>query len=160
MSRFNPKIQIIMDLQDILDNAMAANREEQMKTSNQLTIGELILKLESVDTLEKAVFFDDTDIRPTDVGSWRGSYREFALRYSDEDEFDGFTGEKLLETLEDAIGSSFTGYKGGEFKMGKVTPVWVANYGDSSGFSSRYQGVVNVSETEERIVIETAEVDY
>jgi len=37
-----------MDLQTILNNAVAQERAEEMKTSSQLTLGELILKLDAV----------------------------------------------------------------------------------------------------------------
>jgi hypothetical protein len=60
--------------------------------------------------------------------SWRGIYAELAIGFSSEGNI------KVIDfynMLKEAIGKEFTGYKGGEFIMGKATPVWVANYGNS-----------------------------
>jgi len=40
--------------------------------------------------------------------------------------------EEWIEVLKQAIGKRFTGYKGGDFLMGKNTPVWLAEYSNSS----------------------------
>ena len=37
----------------------------------------------------------------------------------------------MVGVLEDAIGETFTGYKGGEFKMDGDTPVYYAPYGST-----------------------------
>lgn len=147
-----------MDLEDIVHNAMQAERAEEMKESEQLTLGELILKVDAVEDKAKGIFFDDTNIRPTGVGSWRGSYRELAIRYDSDS--DGMTAAEFLDTLRDANGRTFKGYKGGDFKMGKTTPVWVANYGESQGFEHRNHGIVDVTETDDKVVIQTAETPY
>lgn len=36
---------------------------------------------------------------------------------------------ELLSECKAAMGQVFTGYKGGDYVMGALTPVWVANYG-------------------------------
>src|SRR5579884_2690083 len=118
-----------MDIQEILDNAVQVQRAEQMKTSEQLMLGELILKLEAVQNKNKPVAFDDPVYHPVDIGSWRGSYCELALEYSQDGEV--LSTAILLQMLKNAIGKTFGGYKGGEYMMGKTTPVWVANYGES-----------------------------
>ena len=57
------------------------------------------------------------------------------------------------------MGATFEGYKGGDFLMGKNTPLWVANYSYCNGFKQNgdrdSQGVIDVSVTAEAIVIET-----
>ena len=70
------------------------------------------------------------------IQSYRGYYDHLALGYC----FDDFihddcqvTVEMLVRLLNDAIGRTFTGYKGGDFTMGPRTPVWLANYGRSQG---------------------------
>ena len=64
-----------MDWQEIIDNAMEMQRAKDMKTSEQLTLGELILKLEAVEDKSNPVIFNERYF-PVDIDSWRGSYRE------------------------------------------------------------------------------------
>ncbi|SRR6266568_3253830 len=150
-----------MDWQDILNNAVESERAEAMKTSEQLTLGELILKLESIADKSKPIILDDS-YHPTGIDSWRGSYAELAIEYAED-------GEKLstsafLDLLKRAVGSTFYGYKGGEFLMGKITPVWVANYGESYGFKQDgdidTQAVIDISQDEQNVVIETKCIAY
>lgn len=149
-----------MDLQDVIEGQLAQDREEAMKQSTQLTLGELILKLEAVDQ-GKEVVFDDGEFRPTSVGSWRGSYKELAMRYDEGGE--RLSVSELLLTLREADGEEFTGYKGGQYLMGRTTPVWVANRGDSFGFNElenedgyrEFQAVLDVEETDRDVRIVT-----
>ena len=135
-----------MDLQTYLDNAVKASRAKSLANSDQLTVGEIILKLEPIvekqkermadgKTEEATVCYDFEYLFPTSIDSWRGIYAELALNFVDSDR--GRTDEKpmkvseFLEMMKSVIGKEFTGYKGGEFTMNKHTPVWVANYGNS-----------------------------
>lgn len=70
------------------------------------------------------------------IDSYRGYYDHLCLGYvidSWENEDNEVTVEKLIGMLNDAIGRTFTGYKGGDFTMGPRTPVWLANYGKAAG---------------------------
>jgi len=136
-------------MQKILDNACDAGRMETLKTSSQLTLGEIILKTEHIhagleeDDLERdpEVHFDFEYIRPTEFDSWRGVYKELALGFTMErDSSKGpVTISSFIKMCKECIGKSFYGYKGGDFVMSKHTPVWVANYGNSGN-----TGIVNV----------------
>lgn len=157
-----------MDLQTILKNAVSAKRAEDMKTSAQLTLGELILKMEGKD-LSKTVVFDDGKHFPTGLSSWRGSYDELALEYSDgqgiESSYKPMTGADFVEKLKKAVGETYTGYKGGDFVMGKTTPVWVANYGSCEGFREETEdghetAIVDIVETDDAIVLQTFNTKY
>lgn len=151
-----------MDLQTMLDNAVITSRNESLKGSPQLLLGELIAKLEPLIANQEAVkekygqeanvVFDFEYLKPTGISSWRGSYRELAL------EFDGtneFTVTEFVELLKGAIGKTYQGYKGGDFLMGKQTPIWVANYGNSGS-----TGVVGVLNNEHTVILETARCEY
>jgi len=157
-------------LQEVLDNMIQAKRAEEMKTSPQLTLGELILKLESVISYEDLstttarkdlpIVFDVEPYRPVNIDSWRGSYCELALKYAG-NESGAFTVMEILRLLKSVIGRTLTGYKGGEYLMGKTTPVWVANYGETGGFrKDGYTAVVDVIEEKDRIVIKTKAMEY
>ena len=143
-----------MDLQTIVTNALAAERAEQMKTSPQLTLGELILKLEAVGNKELPVVYDVGKYSPTHIDSWRGRYNELALNYSTEG--DPLSAWDVIALLKRSVGTKFMGYKGGEYLMGKTTPVWVANYGDSEGFRGEdYVAVVDVREEAKAVILVT-----
>lgn len=145
-----------MDLQSMLTNAVQAQRQEELKDSPQLLLGEMILKLESVGDKNKPLFIDLRDLRPLGLDSWRGSYCELAIQTESKGSFNSDEVEKeypeygmtiykkisigkenptvqeWIDVLKQALGKTFEGYKGGNFKMGKGTPVWLAEYGDSS----------------------------
>ncbi len=142
-----------MDLQEVLSNAVKAKRTEELKTSPQLTLGELILKLEAVTKKELNVYFDFECARPTHLNSWRGSYDELALSFMFEG--DVLTVEKLLTILKGAVGKTYIGYKGGDYVMGKTTPVWVSNYGNSGNTA-----VVDVLVLDYSIILETKYCEF
>lgn len=154
-----------MELQTILNNAMIVRRAEEMKTSPQLTLGELILKLEVIERKDFPVVFDVKEYYPTSIRSWRGSYNELALGYT---QVAGgwLSVTQIITLLKEMIGKTLEGYKGGDYLMGKTTPVWVANYGESAGFREGIgihdylTGVVDVLETKDEIVIKTKALEY
>lgn len=146
-----------MDYQKVFDDAHAVERAEEMKTSEQSMLGELVILLATVSNDELPVVFDDGVWWPVDLDSWRGSYCELALSYTKEEE--KWTVACVLKMLKDALGETFQGYKGGDYLMGKNTPVWVASYGSSHGFDRNdngdYQAVVGVDIREDAVVIIT-----
>lgn len=118
-----------MDMQTIFDNAVAAARAKELETSDQLLLGELIQKLESVKNKGLPVFYDFNDKEsPTYFMSWRGSYCEPALGH--EENKVTLVSDLLLMAKEE-IGKVEVGYKGGDFTMHKRSPIWIANYGTS-----------------------------
>lgn len=155
-----------MDLQKFIDDSLQAKRSEEMKTSDQLTLNELILKLESIEDKQKTIVFDGEEYHPSGFGCWRGSYTELAFRFHEIDSESVLSNvEEFISDLKDLIGKKFTGYKGGRYTMGKTTPLWVAEYRSSHGFkefnsSMHYQGIVGISQTDERVIIETDAIKY
>jgi hypothetical protein len=145
-----------MDLQTILNNAVAAKRAEDLKNSPQLLLGEMILKLELVKNKDLPLFIDLMDKRPKGIDSWRGIYAELAIQTetfgsynTDKIEWESKDGEyksyvqkeigkenptvaEWIDVLKEAVGKTFTGYKGGNFTMGKGTPVYLAENGEAS----------------------------
>lgn len=140
-----------------------------MKTSSQITLGELIARVEPIvakqrEVIEKYedeayVCFDFEYAYPTDLISWRGSYAELSLTFTFPDHSDKntepLTVTAFLELLKGAIGKTYTGYKGGEFVMGRQTPIWVANYGNSGETA-----VIGVIDNEYSVILETARCEY
>jgi len=148
-----------MDLQTYLSNAVAASRAKSLAASDQLTLGEIIAKLEPIVEKQKAVIekygheatvqYDFEYLFPTSIDSWRGIYAELALNF--ESEGTRMTVSDFLKMLKDAVGKTYTGYKGGDFTMSRQTPVWVANYGNSGNTA-----VIGIVDDEHTVIIITA----
>lgn len=123
-----------------------------------MTIGEAIAKLEAIHTHKPLMArYDFCMAVPTLGGSYRGTYREFALGWMGEDAYymgvngsdprprDEYalrialpTYDLLLKHLREVIGISgwqmpYEGYKGGKYYMYADTPLWVDTYGHASG---------------------------
>ena len=165
-----------MDLQTYLTNAVQAERTKELANSPQLLLGEIILKLEQVSNKDLPLFIDIREVRPRSIESWRGRYAELAIttesdgsyqteeveqKFDDGDIFykhKSFGKEnpsvaEFIEILKEAQGKTFTGYKGDDFLMSKNTPVWLAEYGESSfkiNDKNDYEGVYFIDVREEK----------
>jgi hypothetical protein len=83
-----------------------------------MTLGELIEVLKSADPDHVVrIGFG----RPT---SYRGYYAELAFVPEQ-----NVTVRSMLAHAQCALGHTFTGYKGGEYRMDEYTPVWIAEWG-------------------------------
>jgi hypothetical protein len=97
------------------------------------------------------VYFDFEYFFPTTIDSWRGIYSELALDIdSSRGGVKAMPVTKFSKMLKNTVGKTFTGYKGGEFVMGKHTPVWVANYGNSGNTA-----VIDIIDKEYKVIIMT-----
>lgn len=114
-----------------------------------LRLGDLINAFESVQPGAR-VEFDFGGFEPTDIDSYRGYYSDLALSFGEV----GLSAGDLLAKLRASDGATFKGYKGGEFRMDRTTPVWVANHGKSHGVA-----VVGIEVQSWRVVIRTALID-
>jgi len=155
-----------MDLQSFFDGQMQRIRDERLSASKQLLLGELKLKLESIKDKEKPIVFD-FGMKPAGASSWRGSYCELGLEYSEKgggsaswnsdevewvskdgdyksyksDNFDipeNPTTQHFLDMLNALTDKEMVGYKGGDYKMHKNVAVYFGNYGESSVYN--YKG--------------------
>lgn len=116
-----------------------------------MRLGEIIDELAGIDENEP-VEFDFGGCQPNRLDSYRGYYSDLAIGYTNDE--DGWVVGKLRSALTEAVGSVFEGYKGGDYRMGRETPVWVANYGRSHGVA-----VVRVERQSWRVVLHTAMID-
>lgn len=105
-----------------------------------ITLGEFISELEKRPP-EQSICFDFGGLIPTYVNSWRGVYAHLALGWENfyerrkrlrDDKTEGPTVGEILADLKHAVGTTFQGYKGGEYEMSVRTPVWCDNYGTST----------------------------
>jgi hypothetical protein len=113
----------------------------------QITLGELISKLETLPE-GNIVVIDYTQTSPTCADSYRGYYEELSFEYGDSNTL---TVKEFLVICENAVGKTFTGYRGGDFTMRRYTPVWIARYGESGKM------ITGVSQIESTVVLITSE---
>ena len=104
-------------MQELFDSLGAQWR--QQRAESQMTLGELVSTLE--------VMPADAQVASlTDAHSYRGYYSDLAFEHHPGDTRPA---SDLLTECRAAMGATFIGYKGGDFVMGKTTPLWVASYG-------------------------------
>jgi hypothetical protein len=104
------------NLKALLDGMSAQWQKD--RAASQMTLGDLI---DALGSLPEGAEVDAIG----DAHSYRGYYSDLA--------FKRLGGRRkacdLLAEAKAAMGEVFRGYKGGDYMMGKQTPVWVADYG-------------------------------
>lgn len=108
------------DMQALVDGLGARWQRERAET--QLTLGKLIAALEAMPA-------DGTVANLHSPDSYRGYYSDL---YFEQGEGTRPAADLLVE-CKAAMGQVFTGYKGGDYVMGALTPLWISTYGHSSG---------------------------
>jgi hypothetical protein len=98
-------------------------------TNSGLNLGQLITELNKFPK-EYFVEFDFARLVPLEFGSYRGYYEHLYIGFSDEKS--PMSVGLFLSSAKEAVGKTFTGYKGGNYKMTTKTTLWVANYSHSS----------------------------
>lgn len=92
---------------------------QKERTDTQMTLGDLIKTLSGLDSL---ALIDEI----TNPHSYRGYYCDLA--------FERGTGRMraadALKMCNSCMGKVFEGYKGGDFVMGELTPVWITYEGN------------------------------
>ena len=123
-----------MRMSDYVNQRLQEMRNEAFATTQQITLGKLIELLKALDAEEKCtVEFAFCGLLPWSCDSWRGSYCELAISYCtyEQNNYKPRYLSEFIETLEDAVGNTFYGWKGGEYTMGEDTPIWVDNLSES-----------------------------
>ena len=106
-----------------------------------IRLGGLIKQLRSCNQ-ELPVVFDFGGLVPDSIDSYRGYYEQLAISWVERSFEKKITVSELLARLEEAVGKTFSGYKGGLYQMNEETPVWAAQYGDCT--STSITGVLDV----------------
>ena len=107
-----------MNIQALIDGMSAQWQRERAET--QMTLGKLIAALEAMP--------EGADVANLNgAHSYRGYYSDLAFEKSDGTR----PAAELLAECKAAMGKVFYGYKGGDYLMGELTPVWLASRGCS-----------------------------
>jgi hypothetical protein len=117
-----------MSFQQIINSINDACKDERSKY--HLTLGCLIEELKKADQ-DLRVIENHTSKGVSSPHSYRGYYSDLALERSDEVN----SVRDLLSKLLNVQDQELTGYKGGEFLMTDDTPLWISEYGNSSGIA-------------------------
>ena len=105
-----------MNLQAMIDRMDAQLQRERAET--QMTLCKLITALEAMpDGAEVANL--------NSARSYRGYYSDLAFEQGEGTR----PAADLLAECKAAMGQVFFGYKGGDFVMGALTPLWISSYG-------------------------------
>lgn len=112
-----------MNLQKMMDAISDADR--RTRSCYHVTLGK------AIELTEKApdsyiVVFDYNNHSPGREMSYRGYYSDLSFEPENEEPK---TVSEFEHQLKQALDQEYTGYKGGEFRMGADTPLWVATYG-------------------------------
>jgi hypothetical protein len=105
-----------MNFQALLDGIRFQTQKDRSHT--QMTLGKLIDKLKNLSP--------ETLVELSSPHSYRGYYEDLAFSYGDK-----ITAKEALQLCQNAMGEVFIGYKGGDFQMGRNTPVWSSHYGQT-----------------------------
>jgi hypothetical protein len=102
-------------IQAMMDGMSAAWQRERSTT--QMTLGSLIERLETLppETMVDGIRYPH---------SYRGYYSDLAFEMGDK-----IKAADALALCRSAMGEVFRGWKGGEYQMGRNTPLWVASEG-------------------------------
>jgi hypothetical protein len=104
------------DLQALVDGLSVQWQRERAET--QITLGKMIEVLDAM----------SSDVKLNGISnphSYRGYYNDLAFEPGE----GKTTAVDALAMCRAAMGQVFEGYKGGDFVMGALTPLWLANYG-------------------------------
>ncbi len=71
--------------------------------------------------------------------SYRGFYRQLALGGDGRSP----TVADVLTDAREAVDKTFEGYKGGDFVMNRHTPIWAADYGDTTDYGIAGAAVID-----------------
>jgi hypothetical protein len=102
----------------LLDGIIGQMQSERANT--QMTLGKLIAALQEMPPGAEVANLNSAH-------SYRGYYNDLAFEQDDGTR----PAVDLLVECVAAMGEVFNGYKGGDYVMGSLTPVWVARYGCS-----------------------------
>ena len=104
------------NMQALMDGMSAQWQSERAET--QMTLGGMITTLEAMPKEAEIQGISEPD-------SYRGYYSDLAFKATE----GKIKVADALEMCRAAMGKVFTGYKGGDYMMGELTPLWLADYG-------------------------------
>ena len=84
------------------------------------------------------------------MSSYRGYYSDLAFEPDGEE----ITVGEFLKVCENALDTTYEGYKGGDFLMGSNTPLWISSYGEVSSIA-----IMDIGVTGEKLILVVKQID-
>ena len=106
---------MMFNIQYLLDGRRADMQKSRAET--QLTLGKLIDRL--------AALSPEICVCLGTPNSYRGYYDDLSFEPTTQ----AIPAREALALCKGAMGEVFQGYKGGDYQMGRNTPIWIADYG-------------------------------
>lgn len=131
---------------DAMGDAERKTRSEYHLTLDAL-LGMLTIFCDEGDQLTTVVF--DAGGAPFFPHSYRGYYSDLAFDITEEDT----TAQQLLTHCEESLGTTFVGWKGGDFIMGGDTPLWMSEEGHTG------RAIMGVEKRVGKIALITKQID-
>jgi len=116
-----------------------------MHPNDQITLGTLRVALSKAEPNATVKLGGVNEGFPSEPMSYRGYYEDISFEPGPAK----VDAASFLARVNDIIGSTFIGYKGGKYVMDESTPIWVAHYGSSGN------AVVDISVTREDVTLVT-----
>lgn len=136
------------NLQSLVD---AMNQTASLERGNyHLTLGDLVDALAKADPSMPVIYDMMEQAAPSAPQSYRGYYCDLSFPPSPAP----ITVNELLTEAKDALGSTFEGYKGGDFEMHSGTPLWASPYGSANGIAIMDAKIIG-----DRFVLITKQID-
>lgn len=151
VERLHEARRIVWEAEEAIKKAEAGE-----KVFHGLRLGELVEMLAPLEA-DACVMFDFCGCFPLpEVDSYRGYYEDLAIGWSEYEagRFEPATVSQIYSTLSGAIGSTYGGWKGGEFTMRSDSRLWVSNPGSSSGVA-----IVGVTPAGKTVYLRTWKID-
>jgi len=107
------------------------------------TLGDLLAALKKAtddDRPDKWVYYDFANLSPTNLASSRGDYSEVALGWESANGYALLS--DLIAHIEQSIGNTMEGYKGGTYTICAECPIWADNWGRWTG--TKITGVTDI----------------
>lgn len=133
---------------NMIVKALDMDSQEKWSKAGAYTLGELSLKLTPLPH-DKLVRFSNGS-HPNNFHSYRGYYKQVAI----EETMLELDCSAFLQQVDDAIGQTYEGWKGGDYTMHRGTFVFVSEEGTASGIM-----ITDVVEHEDFIELVTRELD-
>lgn len=163
-------------LQKAFNDVSSEHRKQEFSESEQVNLGQLLNLAETIKgsttvrlDITNRDLRDSSDEVPEDTpivhytvcdpDSWRGIYAELAFTCTKETEGNKLTINDFIKLLDGANGTTYRGYKGGDFTMHRGTPVWICwGYGCDGGPRGCRTGVTGLELIDGVAVIKTADI--
>jgi len=134
---------MLQQMMDAMSDALKTQRADY-----QLTLNDAIIKLTGLNTDLPVIFDFDNNYGPSSPDSYRGYYSDLAF----EPVSQTVPVSQFMAMCQEALGKTFTGYKGGDFLMDKNTPLWCASYGNTG------PAIIDLSISAENVILITKHI--